>query len=55
MVFYFRHLNDRKPKGLDDGDVPSSTVSETAEEDVFCSDSEGDDQEEKADYAKCNF
>lgn len=47
-----RHLNDRKPKGVDDGDAPS-VAPETTEEDVSCSDSDSD-QDEKADYEKCN-
>jgi hypothetical protein len=49
--FVKRHLNDRKPKALDDESPILDT--ETMDEPVSCSSDSESDGDEKNDYAKC--
>jgi hypothetical protein len=49
--FVKRHLNDRKPKALDDESPILDT--ETVDEPVSCSSDSESDGDEKNDYAKC--
>lgn len=51
FIFGKRHLNDRKPKALDDESPVLDT--ETVDEHVSCSSDTESDGDEKEDYAKC--
>ena len=57
LIWNSRHLNERKPKAVDE-DVASVGVkdeeAEAPDQDVSCSDSSDSEEMEKEDYEKCN-